>query len=124
MKALKIETEGKEVTVILGPEFYLDDKKFSAKSGEEVTVIAAETAFRTKAFYIAKSVKKGEKNLALRDEAGFPVWRGQGIRAGYGGGNCPGYGRGAGRGFGPARGYGPGRGMGPGGPARVIPPAQ
>jgi hypothetical protein len=117
MKALTVETEGKELTIMLGPEFYLTDEKLSLKEGDEVTVVASPAGYRTKTFFVAKKVTAKGKTLALRDEAGFPIWRGQGRFAGKGWGDCPGRGMGQGR-------MGGGM-MGPGrGPAQMIPPGR
>lgn len=110
VKAVTVESEGKSHTIMLGPEFYLTDEKLSLKEGDEVSIVASPAGYRTKTFFVAKSVKVGEKTLALRDEAGFPVWRGQGRRFGNS--------RGPGRGMGPGM-MGPGRG-----PARMLPPGQ
>ncbi len=105
MKALTVESEDKTLTVMLGPEFYLTGEKLSLKKGEKITVVASPAGYRSKTFFVAKSVTAGGKTLALRDEAGFPVWRGQGRQFGYG--------------------RGPGYGMGPGwGPARMVPPGR
>ncbi len=122
MKALTVETEGKALTVMLGPEFYLTDEKLSLKEGDEVTVVASPAGYRTKTFFVAKSVTAKGKTLALRDEAGFPIWRGQGRFAGKGWGDCQG--RGMGRGMMGGGMMGPGM-MGPGrGPAQMVPPGR
>jgi len=130
MKALKVESEGKTINILLGPEFYLDTQKFSPKAGEEVTALASRAAIRGDVTHIAKSVTVDGKTTALRDEAGFPVWRGAGVGfGGYGRGGMRG-GTGRGRGFGPGMmgpgGYGPWM-MGPGGgygPANILPPSE
>ena len=111
MKAVTVESGDKTLTVMLGPEFYLTDEKLSLKKGEEITVVASPAGYRAKTFFVAKSVKAGEKTLALRDEAGFPAWRGQGRQFGYGRGS--GYGRRSGYGMGPRW-----------GPTRMIPPGR
>lgn len=135
MKALKIESEGKAINILLGPDFYLATQKFSAKAGDEVTVLASRAVNRGDVTHIAKSVTVGGTTTALRDETGFPVWRGAGASfGGWGRGGMrggPGWGRG---GYGPGMmgpgGYGRGgygRGMmGPGGygPAYILPPSE
>ena len=111
MKALTVESDGKTQTIMLGPEFYLTDEKITLKKGDEVTVKAFPAGFRTNTFFVAKGITAKGKTLALRDDAGLPLWRGQGLGAGRG--NCPGCGMGHVM-------------MGPGmmGPARMLPPNQ
>ena len=123
VKIMEIETEGKKVTVHLGPAFYLDDQKFAAKAGDEVSVVGAEAAYRTKTFIVAKSVTVRGKTLVLRDERGLPAWRGMGrhygrfapgwgmMGPGYGHGMWSGYGMGSSHGMGPGGGRGSGWGL-------------
>ncbi|MBT3349980.1 MAG: hypothetical protein HOJ95_13880 [Nitrospinaceae bacterium] len=115
MNTLKIETGGKTTSILLGPDFYLTAQKFSPKAGDEAVVLASKTVNRGDVTHIAKSVTVGGTTTALRDEAGFPTWRGAGASFG-------------GRGRGGMRG-GPGRGrgmMGPGGygPANILPQSE
>ncbi len=116
MKALTVESGGKTLTIMLGPEFYLTDEKLTLKEGDEVTVEAAPAGSRTKTFFVAKSITAKGKTLALRDDAGLPLWRGQARSAGSG--DCPGCGTSHGM---------MGRGMMGGGmmgPARMLPPSR
>ncbi len=112
MKALTVESGGKTLIIMLGPEFYLADEKLSLKEGDEVTVEASPAGSRTKAFFVAKSITAKGKTLALRDDAGIPLWRGQ-VRS-AGSGDCPGCGM-MGRGM---------MGGGMMGPARMLPQGQ
>ena len=104
MKALIIDTGKDKITLMLGPDSYIDSLKLALKAGEPVSATAISMHGGTKNFYMAKSITAGGKTVNLRDTAGFPAW----------------HGKGPGRG---TFGMGPGM-MGPGhGPANMIPPS-
>ena len=82
MPALDVESEGKTTTVVLGSMRYLMEKNFNPKAGTEVHV----TGYQLPSVVIAIQVKLPAegKTLRLRDENGWPLWRGRGGRWGAG----------------------------------------
>jgi hypothetical protein len=83
---VEIETAGKTAKLYLGSIRYLMDQGFNPKVGDEITA----KAYQLQSDYTAITVTlpAANKTVRLRDENGWPVWRG---------------GRGWGRGRGPAR---------------------
>jgi len=113
MAAIEIEAGGKKMLVHIGPAWYLARENFSVKAGDEVKVVGTPVSVGDESYIVAQSVTAGEKTLALRDDAGYPLWRGGGRFSGRFRGRGPGYGRGAGPGWGgPCWGSGGGPGYG------------
>ncbi len=72
---LKTEKEG-ELEVMLGPTFFIDRQKFELKADDPVEVEGFAVSYGQAPILFASKVKKGSAVLALRDEAGFPLWAG------------------------------------------------
>lgn len=94
-----LKTDQGEVRVHLGPAWYMDEQKLALKKGDVLEVTGAQTTQDDMKVILAREVTLNGKKINMRDNQGFPVWRGQG--------------RGMG---GQGRGMGPGRGMGRQGP--------
>jgi hypothetical protein len=84
MPFLEVEEKGKTVKVHLGSMRYLMEQGFNPKAGQVVDV----KGYRTSDGIVASTVKiEGENRiLKLRDENGWPVWRGGPRRGGGAGG--------------------------------------
>ena len=91
--------------VMLGPVAYLDEQAEPFEKGDAVTVVGSRITLDGKPALIAKTLTYGDKTVTLRDDAGFPKWRGTQ--------RAQGQAMGMGRSMGPGRGMG--RGQGPGG---------
>lgn len=78
MPALEVESDGSTTTVVLGSMRYLMEKNFNPKAGTEVQV----KAYKLPSVLIAIEVKltADGRTLRLRDENGWPLWRGRGGR--------------------------------------------
>ncbi len=77
---LKLESDGKQYDVHLGPAWYLDKIGLAIKAGDEIAVEGSQVEFRGQQAIIAISVKEGEKTFHLRNDKGVPEWRGRGWR--------------------------------------------
>jgi DNA helicase TIP49 (TBP-interacting protein) len=73
---LLVKTEKEEISVHLGPEWYLLNQDVKIGPGDVVEIKGARTTFQGKAAIIAAEVRKGTDTLKLRDDAGVPVWAG------------------------------------------------
>ncbi|NBC18929.1 MAG: hypothetical protein GVY18_16635 [Bacteroidetes bacterium] len=100
---LQLRTEDGLLPVHLGPSWYITNQDVQIDEGDAIEVVGARITVDGAPALIAGTIRRGDGLLVLRDEAGFPAWRGwrQGQRGGRGMG--PGRGRGAGRGMGPGR---------------------
>jgi hypothetical protein len=74
---LKVKTEAETFEVRLGPGWFQEQKHFSFKKGDQVSVTGATPATRTGQAIIAREVKKGGAVLELRDGNGIPKWSGR-----------------------------------------------
>lgn len=75
---LKLESDGKNYDVHLGPAWYLNKIGLAIRAGDEISVDGSSVEFRGKKAIIAISIKEGEKTFQLRDDKGVPEWRGRG----------------------------------------------
>jgi hypothetical protein len=61
--------------VHLGPTAFVESKKFSLVKGDEIEVTGSRVSYDGGMSLIAKTVRKGESMLELRDAQGRPLWR-------------------------------------------------
>ncbi len=73
---LMVKTEKEEISVHLGPGWFIENQDTVIKTKDMVQVKGSRITFEGKPAIIAAEVKKGEEILILRDEKGFPVWSG------------------------------------------------
>jgi hypothetical protein len=78
MPALLIDVNGKSTTVLLCAMRFLLEQNFNPKAGTDVQV----KGYKLPDMVVAAEVKllPDGKTLKLRDENGWPVWRGGGYR--------------------------------------------
>ncbi|MDJ0708301.1 MAG: hypothetical protein QNJ46_33945 [Leptolyngbyaceae cyanobacterium MO_188.B28] len=76
---LLVQTDEETVEVHLGPEWYLTDQNFNVEPEDAIEVEGARVAYEGAPAIIATEVTKGEEVLTLRDDNGFPAWRGTGM---------------------------------------------
>jgi hypothetical protein len=72
-----LKTDKETIPVHLGPSWYLEKQDIKIEPKDQVEVTGSRVSFGGKPTIIAAEVKKGNKVLKLRDQAGFPVWAGQ-----------------------------------------------
>jgi hypothetical protein len=74
---LTLKTEKETLQVVLGPAWYLEQQGLRLAPRDKVEITGSWTSYEGRALLIAGEVKKGEKTLKLRNEAGVPVWAGR-----------------------------------------------
>ena len=74
---LKLKTASGELTVHLGPQWYIEQQgEIPIKGGDTVEVKGVKESRGGQEFFLAGEVKKGGNVLKLRDESGVPLWAG------------------------------------------------
>lgn len=73
---LLVKTEKGDVSVHLGPSWYIERLDTKIDKGDTVEVRGSRITYNGKPAIIAAEVKKGEAVLKLRDDSGIPVWAG------------------------------------------------
>jgi len=76
---LTVAMGSEQVTVQLGPDFYVDGQPLKLAKGDKVEVKGARTTVNGQPAVVALEVRRGDEVLALRDTGGMPLWRGQGM---------------------------------------------
>jgi hypothetical protein len=71
-----LKTDAGEISVHLGPAWYIERQEVKLEPGDAVQVKGARVAFQNKPAIIAAEIKKGDAILPLRNDAGVPVWSG------------------------------------------------
>jgi hypothetical protein len=77
IRSAVLKTEEGNITIYLGPGWYLDQQKISLKVGDQLEVTGSKITLSGKPCVIAKDLKVDGKTITLRDDKGVPVWRGQ-----------------------------------------------
>ena len=75
-----LKTDAEEISVHLGPSWYLDKQEVQIHTGDKIEVTGSRITFDNKPAILAATVKKGDLVLKLRDENGFPLWSRSQIR--------------------------------------------
>ena len=76
---LKVKWPDGILDVRIGPAWFVQQKQFTLSAGDQVEVTGVRMATNTGETLIARTIKKGESALVLRDTDGFPLWsRGKG----------------------------------------------
>jgi hypothetical protein len=73
---LVVASGGENLPVHLGPERYLEQQGVKLAKGDEVEVTGSRVDVSGQQAIVAQQVRRGDRVLALRDEAGLPLWRG------------------------------------------------
>jgi hypothetical protein len=73
-----LKTEQGNVTVHLGPLWYVAEEKFPLKVGQALEVTGSKVDQDGTSLIVAKEAKSDGQTLQLRDEQGLPLWRGAG----------------------------------------------
>jgi len=73
---LVLKTDKGDVSVHLGPQWYLENQDVKIEPKDRVEVKGSRTTVQGKPALIAAEVKKGDEVLRLRDDAGVPMWAG------------------------------------------------
>jgi hypothetical protein len=76
---LKVNTDAETIAVHLGPAWFIERQDISIQKGDTIEVKGSKITFNGAPAIIAAEVEKGDTELKLRDENGFPVWAGTGM---------------------------------------------
>jgi hypothetical protein len=71
-----LKTEAGDISVHLGPAWYIERQDVKLEPGDAVQVKGARVTFQGKPAIIAAEIKKGDELLPLRNDAGVPAWSG------------------------------------------------
>jgi len=91
--SMTLGTASGDVTILLGPIWYMDQSRFTIEVGSALIVKAFRAVQKDSADYVAQEITNRDKNttLAFRDADGYPLWKGKG---GHGRGQGNGQGNG------------------------------
>jgi hypothetical protein len=73
---LTLKTVEGNVSVHLGPEWYISSQDTRVGKGDKIEVRGSRITFEGKPAIIAAQITKGNEVLRLRDDNGFPAWAG------------------------------------------------
>jgi hypothetical protein len=73
---LMVKTDKGEVSVHLGPQWYLENQDIRIEPKDTVEIKGSRVTIQGQPALIAAEVKKGDQVLKLRDDAGIPMWAG------------------------------------------------
>jgi hypothetical protein len=71
-----LKSDQGNITVHLGPAWYLSQKRFSLNVCDTLEVIGSKIKQNRRTVIVAKAVTKDGETLKLRDDQGFPFWKG------------------------------------------------
>ncbi len=71
---LVLKTENETLEVHVGPSAFVADKGFKFVAGDSIEVTGSQMKLEGAEALLARSIKKGEKILTLRNEQGIPQW--------------------------------------------------
>lgn len=73
---LIVKKEDGTIPVHVGPVWYMNQQEVSFEKGDQISVTGSRITFDNAPAIIAASIKRGDMTLQLRDQNGFPRWRG------------------------------------------------
>lgn len=73
---MMVATDSDTMPVHLGPVWYMQQQEQQMKKGDKVTITGSRITFDGAPALVAGSVKRNQMTLQLRDQNGYPVWRG------------------------------------------------
>ena len=78
LQGLVLKTAKGNLTVNLGPPWYVSKQGFTLQTGDTLEVTGSKVTKDEKTVLLAAEVKKNGQTLKVRDEKGVPLFRGQG----------------------------------------------
>jgi hypothetical protein len=73
---LQLKTSNQVLDVHIGPSWFLAQKKFEIAKGDRVEVTGSKLLLDNVQTLIARTIKKGDSELTLRNRQGIPAWSG------------------------------------------------
>lgn len=87
---LVVDTEEGAYTAMVGPSSILASKGYEPKQGDKVELLGSVLKINDQNVIVVKTLTSGGKTIQLRDDQGFPLWRGgPAMRGPRGGGYGP-----------------------------------
>ncbi len=71
---VQLKTDQGDFDVHVGPSWFLAQKKFQIAKGDQIEVTGSKVRFNNADALIARTIKKGDSALTLRNAQGLPVW--------------------------------------------------
>lgn len=71
---LAFKTEAGMLDVHVAPTRWLADQKFEFAKGDALEITGSKVTVDGKEAFLARSIKKGDLTMTLRNEAGIPAW--------------------------------------------------
>jgi len=71
---LQLKTADEVLDVHIGPSWFLAQKKFEISKGDQVEVTGSKLRLDNVDTLIARTIKKGDSELTLRNRQGIPAW--------------------------------------------------
>jgi len=75
---LMVKTAKETIAVHLGPQWFIERLDTKFEKGNNIAVKGSRITFDGKPALIAAEIKKGDKTIFLRNQAGIPAWSGAG----------------------------------------------
>lgn len=72
---LLMETQSEEISVHLGPAWYLEEQGMQIEPGDRIEVVGSRVTIAEVPTIIATEIHQGDQVLTLRDDSGSPAWR-------------------------------------------------
>jgi len=72
---MTVKTESDTLPVHLGPVWYIEQQE-SINKGDQIEVTGSRITYNGNPALIAATIKRNQMTLRLRDQNGFPNWRG------------------------------------------------
>jgi hypothetical protein len=73
---LILNTGNGNITIHLGPAWFIDNQDIKINKDDNISVTGSRVSYNGDQIIIAKEVIKGDQNLKLRDDNGYPMWSG------------------------------------------------
>ncbi len=73
---MMVATDSDTMSVHLGPVWYLEQQEEKIEKGDQLTITGSRITYDGTPALVAAEVKREEMTLRLRDQDGYPLWRG------------------------------------------------
>jgi DNA/RNA endonuclease YhcR with UshA esterase domain len=75
-----LKTASGALELLLGPSWYLAERKYTLAKGEQIEVVGAKTQVASGEVLVVREIKKDSETMLFRDRKGLPLWAGRGRR--------------------------------------------
>lgn len=78
---LVLKTETGSLDVHVGPTSWLADQKYAFAKGDRLEVIGSKVKVDSADAFLARTIKRGDSTIVLRNQDGIPAWSRGAMRA-------------------------------------------